>query len=151
MIENGIVSPEQAQEAMKSLQAVNLDEVVNEVIAVKVRYYKEQAVLDDEGQPFCDEEGQPLKYRRAGTRTAYIQNIVPVDIYAQSIAIANGFQGGIPGSEQINAMGDIVLKIWQISEPFMTHKMLIEEGIDGEVVMSLFMRFFDKVIRPQSA
>jgi hypothetical protein len=145
---NGTIDSEQA---MQAIRAVNLDELVTETILVKVRCYKKEPVVDDDGEPVCDDDGQPLTYRKASMRTAHIQNIVPVDIYAEALSISQGFQGGMPTKEHINAMGDMVLKIWQISEPFMTRKMLIEEGIDGDVVMALFTRFFDKMNRLQSA
>jgi hypothetical protein len=141
-------SEEQLETVMQSLELANPDEVTNEVIDVRVRFYRDEPVLDDSGNPFCDEKGHPFTYRRAGMRTAHIQNIVPVNVYARSIAISEGFAGGTPTAEQVEAMGDLVHQVWKISEPFMTRKMLIEEGIDGDVVFGLFMRFFAKLNRP---
>jgi hypothetical protein len=144
-------SPEQARQAAQAMQAVNLDEVTNETILVKLLRYKEEPVFYDDGNPFCDEDGKQYMSRvSAGTRTAKIKNIVPVDAYHQAISISNGFSGGVPGKEQLDAMTDLVLECWRISEPFMTKKML-REGVDGERIMALFTRFFNKENPPSNA
>lgn len=137
------VSPEQARNAMDTLKAVNLDEVSIEMIELKVRHYKEEAVTDEEGQPLFDEEDQPLVRRKPSLRTAHIQNIVPVDVYHEAMAL--GSKGGSE-AEAISAMTDIVLKIWQITEPRMSRKALVD-GIGFEGIAALAGRFFDKLSR----
>lgn len=145
------ISPEQAKQAAQAMQAVNMDEVTNETIHVKLFRYKNEPLFDDDGSPFCDEEGKQYVGRvAAGTRTAKIKNIVPVDAYNEAISLMSGFTGGMPGKEQLDAMTDLVLRCWQISEPFMTKKMLLD-AIDGERVIALFMRFFNRESRPSNA
>jgi hypothetical protein len=144
------ISPEQAKQAVQAMQAVNMDEVLNETIHVKLFHYKQEPVFDDDGNPFCDEEGKQFIGRvTAGTRTAKIKNIVPVDAYNQAISLMSGFTGGMPGKEQLDSMTDLVLRCWQISEPFMTKKMLLD-SIDGERVIALFMRFFNRESPPSN-
>lgn len=145
------ISPEQAKQAAQAMQAVNMDEVTNETIHIKLFHYKKEPVFDDDGNPFCDEEGkQHIARVVAGTRTARIKNIVPVDAYNQAISLMSGFTGGMPSKDQLDTMTDLVLKCWQISEPFMTKKMLMD-SIDGERVIALFMRFFNRESPPSSA
>ena len=120
------ISPEQIKQASQAMQAVNMDEVINETIHVKLFHYKNEPVLDDDGNAFCDEDGKQFIGRVvAGTRTAKIKNIVPVDAYNQAISLMSGFSGGMPSKEQLDSMTDLVLRCWQISEPFMTKKMLL--------------------------
>jgi hypothetical protein len=138
------ISPEQAQAAMDSMRAVNLDEVMIEVITVKVRHYKEEAIVDDEGNPLLDGHGSPLMYRVPKTRTARIQSLVPVDIYHKAMALQNQ---NTSASGMINAMTDVVLEIWQITEPWMDRKTLVE-GVDFEGIAALAERFFDKLNHP---
>lgn len=145
------VSPEQAQQAAQAMRAVNLDEVNREVIEVKVFRYKEVPLFDDDSQPFCDEQGKQYVGREVvGTRTARIKNIVPVDSYHEAIEVSNGFNGGMPDRKQLDHMTDLVLQCWQISEPFMTKESL-REGVDGERIMALFTRFFNKENPPLNA
>jgi hypothetical protein len=142
------VSPEQASLAAQRMQAVNLDEVVSETIHIKLFRYKDEPLFDDDGNPFCDEQGKQYVGRvAAGTRTAKIKNIVPVDAYNEAIALYSGFEGGIPNKEQLDAMANLILECWKISEPFMT-KQALREGLDGERLMALFTRFFNKENRP---
>src|SRR2546423_304119 len=145
------VSPDQAKQAAQRVQAVNMDEVNREVIHVKVLCYRDVPLTDDDGNPFCDEAGKQYMGREvAGTRTARIKNIAPIDVYSQAIAIADGFQGGMPSREQMDTMTDLILQCWQISEPFMTRKDLVE-GVDGERLLALFARFFNKENPPSNA
>jgi|SRR6185295_7771938 len=131
-------------------QAVNMDEVLNEVIHVKIFHYREYGITDDEGNPFLDEQGMQYMGREvAGTRTAKIKNIVPVDAYHEAIEVMNGFEGGMPSKDQLDHMTELVLKCWQISEPFMTKKAL-RESMDGDRIMALFTRFFNRENPPQN-
>jgi hypothetical protein len=124
--------------------AVNMDEVNRETIHVTVLLYKDEPLFDDEGNPFCDEQGNQYTGRvLAGSRTAKIKNIVPTDSYHEAIAISSGFDGGMPNKEQLDQMTDMVLGCWQISEPFMTKKAL-REGVSGDHIMALFTRFFNQ-------
>lgn len=145
------VSPEQIAQAAQAMQAVNLDEVTNETIHIKLFLYKDEPVVDDDGNPFCDEQGHQYTSRVVkGTRTAKIKNIVPVDVYNEAIALISTFIDDTPNKEQLDTMADLVLRCWQLSEPFMTKKMLIG-SIDGERIMALFTRFFSKGNPPQNA
>lgn len=153
MSENGTItigdiqiSPEQARDAMQHMKAVNLDEVMIEIIPIRLRYYKEEAVKDDEGNPIPGKDGNPLTYRVPKTRMAHIQSMVPVDIYHKVMALNNQ---KLSADETINAMADIVLEIWQITEPWMDRKALIE-GIDFEGIAALAERFFDRLNHSQS-
>jgi hypothetical protein len=129
---------------------VNKDEVLNETILVGVYRYKDEPLFDDDGEPFCDENGTQYVGRvAAGMRTAKIKNIVPVDSYHEALAVMDGFEGGMPNKEQIDHMTELVLQCWQISEPFMTKKML-REGVDGDRVMVLFTRFFNRENPPSN-
>jgi hypothetical protein len=136
------VTKEQAEQAFESLAAVNMDEVTIERIRLKVRHYKLMDILDDDGNPVLDEEtGQPLKARKALVRTAEIQNFVPTDLYHQVISQQGKMQGANL-EEAMAFMDKCVLRVWQISEPWFTAKML-DEGVDIQVKAALFHRFFD--------
>lgn len=136
------VTEEQAAQALESLSVVNMDEVSIERIRVKVRHYKLEDAKDDEGNPITDEEtGQPLKIRKVGVRTAEIQNFVPTDLYHQVLS-QQGKLKDAPMDETMAFMDKCVLRVWQISEPWFTKKML-EEGVDFAVKIALFYRFFD--------
>ncbi len=148
MSENGIIdiggihiTQEQAQAAMQTMKAVNLDEVMIEVVTVKVRHYKEETITDDDGNPLLDGQGKPLTYRVPKTRTAHIQSMVPVDIYHKVMALNNQ---SLSANEMVDAMTDIVLEIWRITEPWMDRKTLIE-GLDFEGIAALSERFFDRL------
>jgi hypothetical protein len=135
---------EQMKQAPR-VQAVNMDEVNRETIHVKLHIYKDIPLVDDDGNPFCDEQGNQYMGREVvGTRTAKIKNIVPVDAYHEAIEVSKGFvQGQMPNEEQLDQMAEMVLKCWQISEPFMTKKAL-REGVNGDRIMALFTRFFNQ-------
>jgi len=131
--------------------AVNMDEVNRETIHVTVLLYKDEPLFDDEGEPFCDENGnQHVGRVLSGSRTAKIKNIVPTDSYHEAIEISNGFAGGMPNKEQLDQMTDMVLGCWQISEPFMT-KRALREGVNGDYIMALFGRFFNQESLPSNA
>lgn len=139
---------EAEQEAMDALEvfgAVNLDEVVIETIKVKIRIYKEVDTLDDEGNPVLDDEGKPLKSRLPSTRTAHISSMVPMHIYNEMMAMEGKFDRS-DVSKQIDAMFSTVLKIWQISEPWMTAQKL-RDGVDFPAIVKLFRLFFDKAVK----
>lgn len=132
----------QAQ-ALRAVQAVNLDEVTTETIVVKIPSYKNELVTDDDGNPVCDENGQQFTCRVvAGHRTAKIRNIVPIDVYNEAMGIHASLSDR-PGLEQMEKMAEMVLRVWKISEPFMTMKML-QESIDGLAILNLFTRFFNR-------
>lgn len=136
-----MVTAEQMDAAQQVLDAVNLDEVTIEKIRVKVRIYKQVGVVDDEGNPLFDDEGNPLKSREVATRTALIQNFVPLPIYNRMIAQKHLLDGA-DISERITIMTDLVLAVWQGSEPWMTLEKL-NEGVDYTVIMHLFTLFFN--------
>lgn len=135
---------EEQAKGLRVVQAVNLDEVTNETIAVKIANYKNEPLTDDEGNPFCDENGkQRIGRVVSGTRTAKIRNIVPIDVYNEAMGLSQSMKGGAPGKEQMETMAELVLKVWKISEPFMTTAML-RESIDGLSIIALFTRFFNQ-------
>lgn len=137
------IPKEVIEAAQKALQAVNLDEVMNEVINVKVLHYKEVDVLDDDGDPILNPaSGEPFKSRKASTRTAHIQNVVPLPIYNKVLELRNQLSSG-EESDRIEIMQDCVYQIWQISEPWFTKEMF-EEGVDLPQVIELFKRFFNQ-------
>lgn len=136
------IAPEQLEQAQELLDAVNLDEVTIEIIKVKVREYRLVDILDDEDKPILDEQGNPLKGRQPYTRTARIQNFVPLPIYNKMIATQKELRGGNI-EEQIPLMTDLVLEVWQVSEPFMTLQKL-NDGIDFPVIGALFKIFFNQ-------
>ncbi len=130
---------------------VNADEVTTETLHVEVREFVDEPVLRNDGTPLLDKQGKSRMYRKfAGTRTAHILNHVPIDIYAEGTALQGSGVGTQAGKEQINMMGDIVWKIWIISEPWMEKDELLRGGIDGEKVIELFTLFFDRMNRPLS-
>lgn len=137
-----------AFEALDQLSAVNLDEVVLESYAVKVRVYKEVDILDDDGQPVLDDNGQPLKSRRAGLRTAQIHSMVPMSIYNEMLALDQKLSKSDP-AQSFNLMADTVLKIWKISEPWMTKEKLLE-GVEAPYILKLFRIFFAKAVKSMS-
>lgn len=134
-----------AFEALDQLSAVNLDEVVLESYAVKVRVYKDVEVKDDEGNPVLDDNGQPLKSRKPGTRTAHIHSMVPMSIYNEMLALDQKLDKSDP-AQSFNLMTDTVLKIWKISEPWMTKEKLLE-GVEAPYILKLFRIFFDKAVK----
>jgi hypothetical protein len=135
------LDPAQVEQAEHLLEAVNLDEVTNEVIAVKVRVAKTVEVLDDEGNPLLDEEGNPLKSRTFTTRTARILNFVPVPVYHEAMKLRNQLQGS-DIEAQLETMTDLVLKVWKQTEPWMSKEQL-QEGLDFLSIGALFRRFFN--------
>jgi hypothetical protein len=136
------LSQEQAESALQTLSAINLDEVELEIIAVKVRGYRNVEVTDDEGQPVPGPDGKPLTYRKPFTRMAHIQNFVPLPLYYQFIDMQGKF-AGMSTTEQTRLMTTFVLEVWQLSEPFMDERML-GESVDLPVIGALFRRFFDQ-------
>lgn len=144
MKENGTIeiTPEQTQAAMEVLGAVNLDEVTNEIVRVKIRYYKEVDMVDDDGEPLLDEDNKPLKRRKVSTRTAEILNFVPLPIYSRMQGLRDKLTGG-DTELQIDTMTDLVLAVWKLSEPWMTREKLCE-GLDFSALGALFTRFFNE-------
>ena len=139
------LASEDALDALDLFGAVNLDEVVIETIAVKIRHYKDEDATDDEGNPVLDERGHPYKNRRPVVRTARISSMVPMNIYNEMIAL-EGKIDKADVSKQMDTMFQTVLKIWKISEPWMTADML-RDGLDFPVIVKLFRLFFDKAVR----
>jgi|SRR5580765_901086 len=136
------VTSEQAEEAMKQLNAVNMDEVTNEVIAVKIREYRLEDVVDDDGNVITDDDGNPRKTRKVFTRTAHINNFVPLPVY-QEFMKAQDEINDADIARKADIATDLVLKIWQNTEEWMTRKKL-GEGLDLPVITTLFTRFFNK-------
>lgn len=134
------ITPEQSEQAIKMLEAVNLDEVVIEIIQVKVREYKMVDVLDDENDPVLSDDDKPLKYRKATTRTAHIQNFVPLPVYNRMLSLQKDLNSNNL-ELQIPIMTELVLEVWKVSEPFMTSKRL-QDGLEVDVIGALFRRFF---------
>jgi hypothetical protein len=133
---------EQAEAAIQTLSAINLDEVELEIIAVKVRGYRNVEVTDDEGQPVPGPDGKPLTYRKPFTRMAHIQNFVPLPLYYRFIDMQSKF-AGMSTTEQTKLMTSFVLEVWQNSEPWMTEEDL-GKCVDLPVIGVLFRRFFDQ-------
>lgn len=138
---NGVttISKEDLEQATSSITAVNLDEVTIEIIPVRCRYYREEPLLDDEGQPLLSKNGTPRIRRVPALRTAHIQNMVTLPMYNRVIALQGDSQ--LERSAQLEMMNRIVLEVWQISEPDMTYEELVE-SVDGAALLNLFTRFF---------
>lgn len=147
---NGVaeITPEELEHARDLLEAVNLDEVTIEVIKVKIREYKLVDALDDDGEPILDDDGKPLKYRRATTRTAHIQNFVPLPIYNKMISLQQEMRSNGP-EKQLPLMTELVLDVWKVSEPWMTIEKL-NNGIDFSAIGALFKIFFNESRLPNS-
>lgn len=128
------------QQAIAQAPVVNLDEVTNEVIPVKCNYYRDEPMLDDEGEPLLNRQGQPRMRRIAKTRTAHILNKVTLPLYHKVLSLQDTIRE-MERSEQLEVMTDIVLQVWQLSEPDMTKEEL-GEAVDGPVIAALFSRFF---------
>lgn len=139
------VADNEALDALEAFGAVNLDEVVIETITVKVRIYKEVETKDDEGNVLRDDEGKPLKSRVPATRTARISSMVPMHIYNEMMMM-EGKIDRADVSKQMDAMFTTVLKIWKISEPWMTVEQL-RDGVDFPAIVKLFRLFFDKAVK----
>jgi len=138
----------QAREANMPVQApkvVNADEVVRETMHIQLFCYKDEPLVMDNGEPLLDKQGNQRVGRvEAGTRTAKIKNIAPIDVYTQAMTIFSNLESASLNSlskEQIDSMVDLILQCWQISEPWMTKEELTE-GIDGLRLINLFTRFF---------
>jgi hypothetical protein len=123
---------------------VNADEVINEIIPVKVLHFSEADVTDDEGYVIIDPTtGKAYKTRSAKTRTAKIQNIVPLPIYNQVVAARDMLSDDGPMEAKFELMQDLVWKVWSISEQWFTKEMF-NECVDAGKVIELFQRFFNE-------
>jgi len=144
---NGVIeiTEEEAKQVIETMSTVNLDEVTNEVVRVKVSEFKEVEALDDNGEPICNPEtGEPYKRRVWHTRTAEIYDLVPLPLYNRMVKLRDQIQSKkITQEEAINPMGDLVYEVWQASEPWMTKEHFIA-SVHGETIAMLFMRFFTK-------
>lgn len=126
-----------------SPRLVNADEVINEVIPVPVLHFIETDVTDDEGNALIDPiTTKPYKTRFAKTRTAKIQNVVPLPIYNQVVAKRDQLNSGSM-EENFALIQDLVWQVWQISEPWFSKKMF-NECLDANQVVKLFQRFFSE-------
>lgn len=149
---NGTIeaSFEQAKQAPK---VVNADEVVRETMYIQLFCYKDEYLLMDNGEPFLDREGNQRVGRVvAGTRTAKIKNIAPIDVYTQAMSLFSDLGSNSLNDltkEQLDGMTDLILECWKISEPWMTKEEL-REGIDGIRLMEVFTRFFFQESQPQN-
>jgi hypothetical protein len=138
------VTEQEVQKVIETFSAVNLDEVTNEAVRVKVSEFKEVDVLDDEGNPMLDPDGNPLKRRKPYTRTAEIYDLVPLPLYNRMVKLRDQIQNKrITQEEAIGPMGDMVYEVWKHSEPWMT-KERFYETVHGETIVTLFTRFFFK-------
>lgn len=142
------------EQAKRAPKIVNADEAVGEIMHIPLSIYKNVALTLDDGTPFCDEEGKPYMGRVvAGTRTAKIKNIAPIDLYTRAIAMFDGIDGGVSlnrlSKEQLDSMTDMLLECWKISEPFMTKDML-REGIDGLHLIEIFSQIFFRMSPPSN-
>src|SRR2546430_16700421 len=118
--QNGVVDEEAARKALESIkespprpimpQTVNLDEVTIEIIPVKVRYYKEEPVLYDDGEPFINPgTGEPCTYRVPKLRTAPIRNLVPTDAYHHAMKLKGK---GLSKAQGMAIRADLVMQVW---------------------------------------
>lgn len=138
------VTEEQVKELVETLDTVNLDEVTNEVVRVKVSESREVDVLDDEGNPLLDDEGNPLKRKKFYTRTAEIYDLVPLPLYNRMMKLRSQIQRKeISQEEATLPMGEMVFEVWKQSEPGMT-KERFYATVHGETIATLFTRFFFK-------
>lgn len=143
---NGIaeMTVEEAQQVMEAVGAVNLDEVTNEYVRVKVSEFKEVEVTDDDGRPMLDADGTPLKRRKYYTRTAEIYDLVTLPLYNKMVLLRTQMQSKrMTPDEAVIPMGKLVYEVWRQSEPWMTEEHFFEI-MHGETVAALFVRFFNK-------
>jgi len=150
---NGTV--EASFEQAKAPKVVNRDEVTREMMHIPLSIYKDEPLTLDDGTPFLDEKGNQYIGRVvAGTRTAKIKNIAPIDLYTRAVAMFDGVEAGFSinklTKEQLDSMTDMLLECWKISEPFMTKEML-REGIDGLHLIEIFTQIFFRMSPPSSS
>jgi len=129
-------TPEQAEQFLASVEAINLDEIVIETIAVAIRDR--------------DKNGKHV------LRVAEIESFVPMRIFNRMLATRQRvvaqrekFLAGKSDDEAdpiIGWMVDQVLAVWKLSEDDMTRERL-EEGLPFENLSALFSRFFGRVLR----
>lgn len=141
---NAEVTQEEAQQIVESFGAVNLDEVTNGYLNIKVSESREVDATDDEGHPLLDGEGKTLKRKEFYTRTAKIYDLVPYPLYNKMVKLRAQIQSKqLSQNDAIAPMGDLVLQVWQRSEEWMTPERFYET-VHGETIAALFFRFFAK-------
>lgn len=143
---NGVADLDQelVQETLASMNAVNMDEVTNDVVRVRVSEKRSVPLLDDDGNPLIDDDGNPLNRIQFHTRTAEIYDLVPLPLYNKMIHMRDQLTGK-KGSQDdaILPMGDLVYEVWKSSEPWMT-KERFYASVHGETIAALFVRFFNR-------
>lgn len=129
-------TPEQAEQFLASVEAINLEEVTIETIRVAIRDR--------------DESG------KAYVRKVDLESFVPMRIFNKMLAsrqrIVKERERFLAGNSATDAdpiigwMVDQVLAVWQLTEPSMTRERL-EDGLPFENLSALFSRFFGRVLR----
>src|SRR5262249_27419812 len=126
---NGVteMTLEDAQEVMQAVGAVNLDEVTNEVVRIKVSEFQEVEETDDQGNTTFDSDGNPFKRRKPYTRTAEIYDLVTLPLYNEMVKLRAQMQNNkVSQEDAIGPMGKLVYKVWQKSEPWVTEEHFYE-------------------------
>lgn len=151
---------ERAKNFLDSLSTVNLDEVVTEVIDVALRDIKFVPAVDEAGEAVRDEQGKQKMQMVRYTRTAHIENYVPMKVFNRMLAsrarVTKAREQYLTrvGNESVRDEQDPMLTwmleqvhaVWIQSEPDMTLERLAE-GLTFEKVSRLFSRFFGHLLQ----
>jgi hypothetical protein len=137
------LTPEQVEDATRAIEVVNLDELLVETISVKII---ENEAYDAEGY---DDGGNKIKVRhfRPVVRQVELRADVPSSVQMVALGLRNMVANGATAEERIRGMVACVLAQWQLTEPDMTSKRLIQ-GLGAERITKLFTQLFSQASRP---
>lgn len=141
----------------------NLTEALPSIIEVRFVEWQSHPLTDDEGQTLKDPEtGEDLVYYEPKPRIARISPFVPMRVFNLLIAsrdqLANlgSLETAVKAGQDVEQNPDfspmtewlreMVLMIWQQSEPQMSRKRF-DAGLEFEQVFELFRLFFARLLK----
>lgn len=133
---------------MTDALAVNLDEVDISTFMV--------AFVEWDATKVTGEDGIEREVRKPRVRHVQLSTYVPMSAFNHMLALRETVtrsaraNGGTPSpQDMMEMMGGAVLPVWQIAEPDMTLKRLVD-GLDFPRMQGLFGRFFSAALQRQT-
>lgn len=127
------VTAEQAAQAERSLDMVNLDEIVAQVVRVALTEWAPETYTSEVN-------GQEMTRYKPRPRVAEIALMPDVPTQLEAMNLGRS-RRGTPIDEQVPDMLRLILKVWQLSEPDMTIERL-QRGLDVWRISKLFQMLF---------
>lgn len=137
------LTPEQQQEAVEQINAVNLDELLVDTITVKINDripYKATGYDETTGEKITVIRFKP------NVRDVELEASAPMYVQLKALALQREMKK-LDTHTRLQRTAECVLEVWRLTEPDMTLARLVK-GLGIEQIAKLFNVFFNQASRP---